>query len=190
MHRAALLRTLDEYALLSQERFGRFADEKARLKKMRAFVMANANCFGRENTQGHLTASAFILSSDLQSVLLTFHAKLKRWLQLGGHADGHPLLHEVAMREAQEESGMQDFAFFHGSLVPFDLDIHPIPAHKDVAAHDHYDLRYLLVARCEQPIEISHESLDLKWIPLNAVSNYTQELSVIRQVDKVVSLIK
>lgn len=190
MHRTALLRALDDYALLSTQRFTHIPDEIERLEQVRAFVIANANCFERENLQGHLTASAFILSPDLQKVLLTFHAKHKKWLQLGGHADGHPLLHEVAMREAQEESGVEKLSFFNKMSAPFDLDIHLIPQHKGVDEHYHYDLRYLLLCQNETDISISDESLDLRWIHLNQVASYTQEASVLRQVDKVLSIIK
>ncbi len=190
MHRVPLLSALDEYEQLSRKHFAHFTDEEERLQKVRAFVNTHTNCFDRENLQGHLTASAFILSPDLQKVLLTFHAKHKKWLQLGGHADGHPLLHEVAMREAQEESGTEKLCFFNKILAPFDLDIHLIPPHKGICEHYHYDLRYLLLCENETAISISHESLDLRWIRLNQVATYTQESSVLRQVDKVLSIIK
>ena len=41
-----------------------------------------------------------------QRVLLTHHRKLDRWLQLGGHADGDRDLARVALKEAEEESGL------------------------------------------------------------------------------------
>ncbi len=37
---------------------------------------------------GHLTGSALVVDPDDRRILLLFHAKLQRWLQPGGHADG------------------------------------------------------------------------------------------------------
>ncbi|WP_417209887.1 hypothetical protein [Antarctobacter sp.] len=55
---------------------------------------------------GHVTGSAFVLSRDGRAVLLTHHAKLDRWLQLGGHCDGIADAWFVALKEAYEESGL------------------------------------------------------------------------------------
>jgi 8-oxo-dGTP pyrophosphatase MutT (NUDIX family) len=185
MHRQPLLQTLDEYERLSREKFSAFAGENERLHQMRDFVLQTPACFKRENQAGHLTGSAFVLSPDQKKVLLTFHAKLKKWLQLGGHADGHPLLHEVALREAQEEGGVKELQLL--SEIPFDLDIHPIPARKDVAEHLHFDVRYLMISSSEE-IAISEESLKLEWIALDKISDFTQEESVLRQVRKALLL--
>jgi len=37
---------------------------------------------------GHLTGSALVVDPSSQRLLLLFHAKMQRWLQPGGHADG------------------------------------------------------------------------------------------------------
>ena len=44
---------------------------------------------------------------------MAHHRKLGRWLQLGGHADGDGDLGQVALREAEEESGLAGL-----SLIP------------------------------------------------------------------------
>lgn len=181
MHRTPILEALDSYqrALSCPE---------DTVEEFRAFIQRTPLCFHRENLEGHLTASAFVLSLDRQKVLLTLHAKLNKWLQLGGHADGHPYLHEVALREAQEESGAKEFSFI-GPLVPFDLDIHWIEERKGVPGHLHYDARYLLVCHDEESIVCSEESLDLRWVPLKEIKAYTQEVSTIRQAFKAQKLI-
>jgi 8-oxo-dGTP pyrophosphatase MutT (NUDIX family) len=114
-----------------------------------------------------MTASAWIVSHDHTSFLLTHHAKLDRWLQLGGHADGETDLAAVALREAREESGLDAFSFgsTSGESLPLDLDVHLIPARGAEPAHLHHDVRYLLVAGAEQSLRISSESLDLRWFP-------------------------
>lgn len=109
---------------------------------------------------GHFTGSAWLVSRDGQRVLLTHHRKLQRWLQLGGHADGDRDLARVALREAQEESGLADL-----DVEPaiFDLDRHRIPARGDEPAHWHYDVRFVVHARGSEAFAVSAESLALAW---------------------------
>lgn len=165
-----------------------------------SFIQENSNCFMRECLQGHVTASAFVVSSDFSKVLFTYHAKLKMWLQLGGHCDGDYYVHHAALREAKEESGLTHLKFINllnfpniytenmimdnTPPLPFDIDIHVIPERDHEPTHKHYDIRYLLVANKEENIIISEESLDLKWISMNEVSLYTHEPSTLRQVEK------
>ena len=139
------------------------------------FVDKNTRCFERSHHPGHITGSALVLNHDLTKVLLTHHKKLGMWLQLGGHADGHHLTHEVAMTEAIEESGLTSLQFlkyesdlFGASAgtkpLPFDLDRHLIPATARDPEHYHYDVRFLLIASAtDQPPIISDESHDVRW---------------------------
>lgn len=116
--------------------------------------------FRRQRLAGHFTASAWLVSGDSQRVLLTHHRKLGRWLQLGGHADGHRDLAAVALKEAEEESGLTGL-----SVDPaiFDLDRHTIPRHNGVPAHWHYDLRFVVRAGSGETYVVGDESHDLAW---------------------------
>src|SRR5437762_13333715 len=106
-----------------------FPDEAAMVDRICRLVECHANCFERTCRPGHITGAAWILSADRRRALLTHHRKLDRWLQLGGHADGEWQVDQVALREAQEESGMAAFNFvpIDGTLLPLDLDVHEIP---------------------------------------------------------------
>lgn len=91
--------------------------------------------------------------------MLTHHRKLDRWLQLGGHADGDGDLAAVALREAEEESGMSGLTLQGGV---FDLDRHLIPARGDEPAHWHYDVRFVVRAS-DEVFQVSEESHSLAW---------------------------
>ncbi|MET0937321.1 MAG: NUDIX hydrolase [Luteibacter sp.] len=116
--------------------------------------------FHRETQAGHFTGSAWLVSADGERVLLMHHRKLQRWLQPGGHADGEADLANVALREAEEESGLTDLA-----VLPdiFDVDLHMIPARRDEPEHWHYDVRYVVIARGSEDFTVNEESLDLAW---------------------------
>jgi 8-oxo-dGTP pyrophosphatase MutT (NUDIX family) len=127
---------------------------------------------------GHLTGSAWVVNRAGTKVLLLHHGKLNRWLQPGGHADGDFDLASVALREAQEESGLSSLVLLHPHI--FDLDIHEIPPHKSEPAHLHFDARFILQADESEPLVLSEESNALAWVELSKLSQFTQEESVLR----------
>ncbi|MCC6673284.1 MAG: NUDIX hydrolase [Planctomycetes bacterium] len=175
MHREPLLALLGRYA-------ERFPEDRERTGRILGLVRMRSECFERTCLPGHVTASAWILSADRSRFLLTHHRKLNRWLQLGGHADGHPLVHEVALREAREESGM---ALFHlplidGELVPLDVDVHWIPPWRDEPGHWHHDVRFLLVAGAGQSPRASDESHALRWFAMAELEAVVGEESLLR----------
>lgn len=123
-------------------------------------LSARAYAFTRDRLAGHFTGSAWLVDRAGGRVLLTHHRKLGRWLQLGGHADGDVELAQVALREAQEESGLTGL-----SVEPdlFDIDRHWIPERREVPGHWHYDLRYVVRASDNEDYVVSEESLELAW---------------------------
>jgi 8-oxo-dGTP pyrophosphatase MutT (NUDIX family) len=140
---------------------------------------AGDNAFERSHfVPGHITASCWIVDPLGEACLLTHHRKLNRWLQLGGHCDGDPDVAAAALREAEEESGLDGFEFIQAGI--YDLDIHEIPARKSDPAHLHYDVRFALRATTGKDFTVSDESNDLAWVPIAELENYTTEESVLR----------
>lgn len=129
---------------------------------------------------GHVTASSWIISPCGAKVLLCYHRKLQRWLQLGGHVDGEADVAAAALREAQEESGILEFDFVTNKV--FDLDVHHIPARADEPPHLHFDIRFLLQARSDE-IVCTPESLALQWVYHHDIPSLTDEFSIHRMAD-------
>ncbi len=132
-----------------------------------AFLRSSPAVFERSHPPGHFTGSAWLVSADGARVLLTHHRKLGRWLQLGGHADGDPDLARVALREAEEESGLAGLEVEGGI---FDLDRHAIPARGADPEHWHYDVRYVVRATASEAFAVSEESLELAWVDIAAIA--------------------
>jgi 8-oxo-dGTP pyrophosphatase MutT (NUDIX family) len=174
MHREPLLVLLADYGR-------RFPTEAPGVERFRAFVDANERCFERDLWAGHVTGSAWVVDGARNAVLLTHHRKLGRWLQLGGHSDGVPDPLAVALTEAREESGLAVAAL---SPLVFDLDIHEIPARKQDPAHHHFDVRFALTVTDGETFRVSRESLDLAWVPIARLADYTDEESMLRMARK------
>lgn len=152
------------------------------LEHIKNFVLSTPDCFKRSHLAGHITGSALVVSPNLTEVLLTHHKKLNKWLQLGGHSDGDSQTARVALKEAEEESGLQNLKLLH--TCPFDLDVHEIPERKEEPAHFHYDVRFLIVAEGDRTFQVSDESNSLAWVTLNKARTLTSEPSMLRQFDK------
>lgn len=141
------------------------------------------NCFERSLLTGHITGSAWIIDESYGYAFMTHHAKLNRWLQPGGHADGDENVARVALKEALEETGMEGLKLFSRQI--FDLDIHVIPERKGVPEHEHFDIRYVIKTSKDTPFKVSEESNDLAWLPLDRVAEETDEnKSILRMVEK------
>ena len=157
----ALAASLDDYGR-------RWPGETTVVAHFRELLADPGDPFVRERLAGHFTASTWLVSADGTRVLLTHHRKLDRWLQLGGHADGDRDLPRVALKEAEEESGVHGLRLEPGL---FDLDRHWIPEHKGVPAHWHYDLRYVVRAGSDETFVVSDESHALAWRDVRALAD-------------------
>ncbi|PIQ38255.1 MAG: NUDIX hydrolase [Lysobacterales bacterium CG17_big_fil_post_rev_8_21_14_2_50_64_11] len=132
-----------------------------------SFLVSSPDVFQRWHPPGHFTGSAWLVAGDGERVLLTHHRKLGRWLQLGGHADGDCDLARVALREAQEESGLDALA-----VEPriFDIDRHRIPVRADEPEHWHYDVRFVVHAGADETFVVSEESHALAWRRIDEIA--------------------
>ena len=162
------------------------ADEKeaADLREMRGFAVSLPSPFSREQWPAHFTGSAVVVTPDGARVCLVLHAKLKRWLQPGGHADvaDGGSMDVTALREAREETGCD--VFLH-SAAPIDVDVHVIPARKSEPEHWHLDVRYLVVAR--NPEALAHdpnESHGAQWLTWDEAIARADEAPLSRLLNK------
>jgi len=174
MHRKNLLNLLDNYS-------PSLTEEKLAKKDIIEFISTNADCFERHLKKGHITASSFIVNADNTKALLMHHKKLNIWVQLGGHADGNCNVLEVAIKEACEESGLDDIQAVSKEI--FDLDIHKIPSNAKEIEHFHYDIRFLLKTDKEFLIQKNNESNDLRWFEKEEQLP-TKEKSILRMFSK------
>ncbi|MGW5350080.1 NUDIX hydrolase [Streptomyces sp. NPDC004031] len=112
---------------------------------------------------GHITASALVVDPPRERVLLTLHAKIKIWLQMGGHCEPEDgALAQSALREATEESGLAGLRLLAPQPVRLDRHLTPCAWHLDV--------QYAALAPEGAAPVMSDESLDLKWFGYDEVA--------------------
>lgn len=166
---------LDQYSTHIQE-------EQGHLQVMKVHAL-NDDCHLRSRLHAHFTASAWVLDSAQERVLLIHHNKLQRWLQPGGHleADDVDVL-SSARREVAEECGLHDLELLQQGL--FDVDVHTIPSRGDIPEHLHLDLRFIFRASSEETqLDLSEVSAS-RWIPLTEAKQALDSASLLRMVDK------
>jgi 8-oxo-dGTP pyrophosphatase MutT (NUDIX family) len=125
----------------------------------------------------HLTASTLVLSDDGAQVLLTLHAKARRWFQFGGHLEpGDATLVDAARREVGEESGLVGLGM---SPAPIQLSEHAVPfcGPRGLPRPVHHlDVRFLAVAPRDATHAVSDESLDVRWWPWDGLPDPEPDL--------------
>jgi 8-oxo-dGTP pyrophosphatase MutT (NUDIX family) len=171
MHRKKLLALLERYRK-------RYPEESAIVDRFVDFVSTNPSCFYRSLKEGHITGSAWVVDKSKTRVLLTHHRRMNKWVQLGGHTDGHHDVLETALREAEEESGIRGIEPLSEEI--FDIAVHTVPAIGNEPEHYHYDIRFAVTTTDSEDYTVSDESHDLAWVEVDKLSDYTTEESMLR----------
>jgi 8-oxo-dGTP pyrophosphatase MutT (NUDIX family) len=157
---AVLLATLDSFA-------ARSTDEAQDVERIRQLA-STADPWLRSSPL-HVTGSAVVVHAPTRRVLLRWHERMGSWLQVGGHADpGEADPFEIALREAREETGLQDLANWPDHAQPgvVQVAIVPVPAGKGEPAHQHADVRYALSTATPDAATPETPSARLAWLDI------------------------
>ncbi|WP_404427339.1 NUDIX hydrolase [Ureibacillus chungkukjangi] len=136
------------------------------------------NLFTRENEFAHFTASAWLVNEERTKVLMAYHNIYNSWSWVGGHADGDTDLLHVALKEAKEETGLENVRPVSEQI--YSIEILGVPAHvkkgKHVATHVHLNVTYLLEASESDLTFIKpDENSDIGWFELEKAIEISTE---------------
>ena len=135
----------------------------------------------RNNEICHFTASNWIVNKDRTKVLMVYHNIYKSWAWTGGHADGDSDLIHVALKEANEETGLTNLKVISDGI--FSLQILTVDSHikrgKFVASHLHLDCCFLVEADENEKLRIKDdENSGVKWVDNNKAVELTNEVKM------------
>lgn len=132
----------------------------------------------RENRMCHFTASNWIVNKERTKVLMIYHNIYRSWAWTGGHADGDSDLLHVALKEAREETGLNNLKLLSDGI--YSIQILTVDSHikrgKFVPSHLHLDCCFLLEADESESVKIkADENSGVEWIDIDKATEVTNE---------------
>lgn len=165
-----------------------YNEQEERDKEMMLSLLATEeDIFTRENAVAHFTASAWLVNKSRDKVLMIYHNIYNSWAWTGGHADGETNLLAVAMKEAQEETGVMDIRPVTEDI--FSIETLTVDGHVKrgayVSSHLHLNVTYLLEADEEEVLRVKpDENSGVKWFPLDEALKASTEPWMVERVYK------
>ncbi len=161
-----LLEELEQYIPVCEQ------ETEDRAEMIRWLRSCPDTVFTRQNRAAHFTGSGLVVNPSLDQALLIYHRIYDAWTWTGGHADGDSDLLRVALREAEEETGLGDTTPLDGNIAT--LDILPVAGHikkgRYVSAHLHLSVGYLLMTRDDRPpVGKRDENRGAMWVPVEEI---------------------
>lgn len=150
-------------------------EEAERLSALQFLEAFGDKAYVRDNLVGHFSASCWIVNKERTKLLLLLHNMFKTWTWAGGHADGDKDLLHVALKEAEEETGLKNVR----PVLNEPIDINVMVAHnhykrgKFVPRHLHHNFVFLLEADEKEHIRVKEdENSGVKWIGFDELDAY------------------
>lgn len=145
------------------------ADEREEDSRRRALELLDTlpHPFDEEADRRHVTGSAVVVGA--RGTVLHLHKRLHIWMQPGGHVDPGERPWEAALRESEEETGLE---LAHPADGPRLLHV---DVHEAAKGHEHYDLRYLLLSEDTDPAPREGESPHARWFSWDEAAELADE---------------
>lgn len=154
---------------------------------MLQFMSENPNFLLRENGIAHFTASVWTVNKAHTKTLMVYHNIYDSWSWIGGHADGEEDLCAVAMRELQEETGVENAILVSKDI--FSLETITVNGHVRkgiyVPSHLHFNVTYLTEADEDEKLVVNEaENQAVKWFSFEDALKASTEKWMVEKVYK------
>ena len=154
---------------------------------MLQLLKTQPDIFTRENEVAHFTASSWLLNREHTKVLMIYHNIYHSWSWTGGHADGEEDLLAVAIKEAQEETGVKEIQTVDDTI--FSIETLTVDGHEKrgryVPSHLHLNVTYLLEADEAEVLRIKpDENSGVKWFALEEALEACSEPWMVERIYK------
>lgn len=135
-----------------------FPEDESHLARLLDLLADAVDVTTRDETRGHLTASAVVFNPS-GLILLVEHLASGLWIQPGGHPEPEDeTLADTALRELAEETGIPPGAVTLLHPGPVQIHAHTTPVRYSThgPAHYHFDVRFAFCTAAEVgPLQIA-----------------------------------
>lgn len=152
--------------------------ERTDKARMLEYIDTFQDVLTRDNEAAHFTASAWIVNEDYTKVMMAYHNIYDSWAWVGGHVDGDDNFLRVALKESEEETGLEKVTPVSEKI--YAIEILDVPEHvkngKKIRTHLHLNVTYLLQASEASPLTIKpDENSAVGWMSLEEAIQKTNE---------------
>ena len=162
--------------------------EAADLERMRRLAATAPDPWSR-SLPLHLTASALVVHLETRRVLLRWHVRHGRWLQVGGHGDpGETDPLKIALREASEETGLTDLVPWPDESLRHVVVCH-VPPSATEPEHEHADLRFFLATGSPDSVAPENERSPLRWLSIDEARELVSDNNLRHALDRADALL-
>lgn len=162
-------------------------------KAMLDFIENNDDALYRTNLVAHMTSSAVVTNEKETKVLFAYHNIYDAWSWVGGHNDGNPDLLEVAIKEAKEETGVENIRPKSDDVLAIDV-VHVTNHYKHgrfVPDHLHLNATYHLIADENDRLKVKEdENSAVRWFDIDEVLDYVDEPRMVPLYKKIFNIIR
>lgn len=135
-------------------------------EQMLRYMESHTDYLERTDRIAHFSASVWTVNREWTKTLMVYHNIYHSWSWIGGHADGIEDLRQVAMRELQEETGVENAVLLSGDI--FSLETLTVDGHMKrgvyVPSHLHFNVTYLAEADETEELKSNPaENQAVKW---------------------------
>ena len=151
------------------------------------YMKKNLDCFTRENQIAHFTTSIWTVNKERTKTLMVYHKIYDSWSWIGGHADGEEDLAAVALRELNEETGVENASLVNNDILS--LEVLTVDGHekkgKYISGHLHLNITYLAEADENQMLTINEEeNKGVKWFTFDEALEASNEPWFVERIYK------
>jgi len=162
--------------------------EAADVERMRRLAEGAVDPWSRSQLPLHFTASALVVHPVSRRVLLRWHVKHDRWLQVGGHGDpGETDPLAIALREAREETGLSDLVPWPDETLQHAVVCYVRPSGAE-PEHEHADLRFFLATGHPDAIAPENPQSPLRWLAIDEARALVGDNNLSETLDRAESL--
>ena len=156
-------------------------------EQMLRFMEQNSDYLSRENQIAHFTTSIWTVNKERTKTLMVYHNIYDSWSWIGGHADGEEDLCVVAMRELQEETGVQFARLVSEEILS--LETLTVGGHMKrgqyVPSHLHFNLTFLAEADEKEALVVNEdENQAVKWWTFEEALQVSSEPWMVERIYK------